>query len=62
MTVLLDAAQPRCPYCQSTELIWLTESAPVDNVRCPGCGSRFNAEPLSSEDATHEESSIPLSA
>jgi DNA-directed RNA polymerase subunit RPC12/RpoP len=64
MTVVLDAARPRCPYCQSTELIWLAESAamPVDDVRCPGCGSRFTVERLSAQDATQEDLSIPVGA
>ena len=64
MTVVLDAARPRCPYCQSTELIGLAEIAamPLHYVRCPGCGSRFNVECLSDQDATQEELSIPVGA
>jgi len=60
MTIELDAVEERCPYCQSTELIWLTESAllSVDVVRCPGCGSRFNVERVWDHAAPQEELAI----
>jgi transposase-like protein len=64
MTVTLDAFTPRCPYCQSTELIRLMETATTggDEVRCPGCGSRFSVENLYDQDATQEDSSILVCA
>jgi RNA polymerase subunit RPABC4/transcription elongation factor Spt4 len=60
MTIDLDAFGERCPYCQSTELIRLAESAllPVDVVRCPGCGSRFNVERVWDHAAPQDELAI----
>ena len=57
MTIDFDASGERCPYCQSTELIRLAESAvlSVDVVRCPGCGARFNVERMLDHDAPQEE-------
>jgi predicted Zn finger-like uncharacterized protein len=56
MIIDLDASEERCPYCQSTELIRLAESAVLSvDVRCPGCGSRFNVERMLDHDAPQVE-------